>query len=347
MKVDLRRDLQLPMGILLQQQIQSLGIIRLPRGEPADPACFAPTSYDLRLGSQFFVPEAHEGKKNKVPVIYDCSEIGTLDIPPFSAVLVSTLETVRMPRNVTGRWDLKIKWAMAGLVFQMGTQIEPAYRGRLFGLLYNLSDRSVPIPFRARLWAVEFIETSGRACVARSYAEERLKMSDFIVYGKPSGSINRLAERTNEAWTQLQRVTQLRWTGLLVILTFLMSVGLPIVVTKITYDKDDQPLINYAHLQRTVEDLKTDRDSQIQKLQGLVDTSEKKIAEAEQRFRAFADAERQEWVRQPALYDIERLDYLRRQRDALRATAPASPELKKIEEEIPDIVARIARSPAK
>lgn len=143
-------------GILSGEQIRALGIVRRHRSKEEREALadlidehgltkedvdtlIRPTSIDLRIGRQYI----------------DCQEAGVrvktrgagggavIKLPPLGAVIFSTLETIRTPKDVVGRFDLKISYAMQGLMLQVGPQIEPDYEGPLFGLLINFSEAEV------------------------------------------------------------------------------------------------------------------------------------------------------------------------------------------------------------
>ncbi len=75
----------------------------------------------------------------------------------------STYEKVKLPNNIAGRFDLRIQWALQGLILQVGTQIEPGYEGRLFGLLHNFSKKEICIPTTSRILTAEFYYTSKEA----------------------------------------------------------------------------------------------------------------------------------------------------------------------------------------
>ena len=81
-------------------------------------------------------------------------------------------------------------------------------------------------------------------------------------------------------------MAQFKWSLLLIIITMVLAIILPLVITKITYDKDDQPLVNLIGLQRSLEDSKADRESQGKEMKTLEDSTDKKIAEAENACRA-------------------------------------------------------------
>lgn len=136
--------------MLTRNQIEALKII-----QDASPGCFDKTSYNLRLGQE------HVLIGGEKPEYRENAALG-IHIPPFGCVLVSTLEWLRMPEEVCGRWGLKIRPALTGLIFQAGPQIEPNYVGKLFGLLFNLSAEERVLDPNKPLWSIDFMAIRGR-----------------------------------------------------------------------------------------------------------------------------------------------------------------------------------------
>lgn len=157
-----------PTGVLIKSDIQNLKLIEFPDGErEEDRLCFKAASYDLRLGSQYVLPGVMEDGTVNLKIL-DCAESGDLFIEPFTSVVVSTYEVVKLPANVVGKFNLRIKQALRGLIVQMGTQVEPGYEGRLFALLQNLTAERIKIKYKHleyRLFTIEFTYTTAPADV--------------------------------------------------------------------------------------------------------------------------------------------------------------------------------------
>lgn len=186
-------------GVLIKEDIRQLGIIEFPDGDegPEDARCFKPASYDLRLGHEYIVPGPRE---TGLPRILDCRETeGRVDIPPFASVIVCTYEIVRLPPNVVGKFNLRIKQAFRGLIVQMGTQVEPNYHGRLFALLQNITDQPITILYKdygTRPFTIEFCHTT-----ADSGAESKRLMAlrDFVQDVQVSSTLDRILHRAHAA----------------------------------------------------------------------------------------------------------------------------------------------------
>lgn len=173
-------------GVLTLKELKDLKLFSVEIGSDAIyEECYSNASFDLTLGNEYFFPKQYQdalqfevqskGRNNvndltpdeKFAVLANQIQLCTnnnrlLKIPRFSSVVISTNELVTLPNNVAGRFDLRVRWAMAGLILQVGTQIEPGYSGRLWGLLHNFSGQEVTILYNNkfdRLLTAEFYFT--------------------------------------------------------------------------------------------------------------------------------------------------------------------------------------------
>lgn len=132
-------------GVITGAQIERLGIIVQMDKEQ----CLKESSYDLRLGAEYL---DIDGEIKKLT-----DDSPKLTIPPYGAMVISTYENLKMPNNLVGRFDLRIQYGLRGLMLQVGTQVEPEYKGKLFGLLFNLSDSDVDLYYKqSRIFTIEF-----------------------------------------------------------------------------------------------------------------------------------------------------------------------------------------------
>lgn len=148
-------------GILTKDEIAEL--IDQPAAR-----CLAPASYDLRLGAEYCV--AGDLGRDDKPRIQDCSIKRGVTILPFSSMIVSSYEKVKLPNNVAANFDLRIRLAVNGLIVQMGTQIEPGYEGHVYALIHNVSSRPIELRYadeNSRLFTVEFHRLSKDAPVKK------------------------------------------------------------------------------------------------------------------------------------------------------------------------------------
>jgi len=295
-------------GVLTKDEIESLKIIQLEGGQKEDKSCYASASYDFRLGDEYYVPKPVNSDKysnndliQNAEAIINCplrndglnNQIKTcskdnhvLRIKPFTSIVISTYEILNMPDNVIGRFDLRIKWALQGLVLQVGTQIEPGYNGRLFGLLHNFSKKEICIPTMSRFLTAEFSYTSGNTSPEKGL-KPMLKLKDFLsrfpaIDGTLENYLEEIRKLTYEIDENKKKIERtfsrkMTWvTGIAVaLITVAFSIGVPLVVTKFTVNKSDYPfrrvyemetkeknLNNTINiLQKSINDLNTKVDS--------------------------------------------------------------------------------------
>jgi deoxycytidine triphosphate deaminase len=180
-------------GVLVEEEIRSLQLIRAPelgREEEwrEEERCYQPASYDLRLGAEYVMP-----RKDDQLVISRCDTSGLLTIEPFATSIVSTYEWVALPSNVVGRFNLRVQPTLEGLMVQMGTQVEPNYKGPLIALLHNISNRPINLKFRdfdTRPFTIEFSYTSQRSGPPAARKKLRKTFKDFIPPNYARGGMN-------------------------------------------------------------------------------------------------------------------------------------------------------------
>lgn len=94
----------------------------------------SPSSYDLSLGDDYY----YGGK------IYTlCEKQPFLKIDPYDYAIVSSSETVNMPKDISGRFDVSVSLFCQGVILSNGTQIDPGFCGKLFCLLFNTSNKPI------------------------------------------------------------------------------------------------------------------------------------------------------------------------------------------------------------
>lgn len=108
-------------------------------------------SYDLRLGRSYvFKGEVHTLNE----------EDPTLVLEPGSFVVLTSLESLRMPLNLIGHNGIMSPWAKRGLVSLFSPQIDPGFEGMLTVPVFNAGDAPVSLDLGARIFTVEFARTS-------------------------------------------------------------------------------------------------------------------------------------------------------------------------------------------
>jgi len=122
-----------------------------PLIHPFEPKNLKPARYKLRLGEDCRVGDEQYWLNEEKP---------DLVIPPYELAVISTLETLNLPRFLIGRWDLKVKRVYEGLLWVGGPQVDPGYRGKLFCPLYNLSNKTIRLRYGDTIATIDFIRTT-------------------------------------------------------------------------------------------------------------------------------------------------------------------------------------------
>ncbi len=147
-----------PTGVLLRKDIKDRNLI----SQDSCKKCFKPASYDLRIGDDYIDPTDGDQNASLKPLPGK-----PITIPPFGAMIVSTHEVVKIPGDVIGKFNLRIKMALQGLFVQMGTQVEPYYHGKLFAVLHNITSEPIELiaegEGRERLFTIEFFNVGQNA----------------------------------------------------------------------------------------------------------------------------------------------------------------------------------------
>jgi len=247
-------------GILTKEEIKNKELIKV---EDDNSNCYQSASYDFRIGSQYYIPQTNNIENNIVKKIKDlknklfsndnnCSNIkelkenDVLTIPKYTAVIISTKEKMNLPYNIAGRFDLKIRWALSGLIFQCGTQIEPGYKGKLFGVLFNVTDKEKIVNQNDRILTGEFYYLN--KIVSNGDEDERNKIVEFMSNDIISGSINSMYTTVKQLKEEAGKFSRARTSIFIILITFALSVTIPYILSTLTYDKGEIPVSSRMQL---------------------------------------------------------------------------------------------------
>lgn len=195
---EIKRDPSHKSGVLTRDQIVHYSLIQDIESfsEDKNDKRLQHSSFDITLGRERLFPHKDDFPKEELGDYFV--------IPPFTSVIISSEETLHLPNFISGRFDLKIKWALKGLILQVGTQIEPGYDGKLFGLLHNFSNRDVNIDLldinERRIITVEFCFTSKDTSPDKKKNDNISSLKQFLKgYGDiRKGSIRNFIESANK-----------------------------------------------------------------------------------------------------------------------------------------------------
>ncbi|HAG90833.1 MAG TPA: dCTP deaminase [Bdellovibrionales bacterium] len=108
-----------------------------------------PASIDCRLGNHFLVVEDRQMQTIDLnsEIIYREIEGDSITIPPHSFLLATTLESVKLPDNLTAFVEGRSSIGRIGLFIQNAGWVDPGFEGQITLELYNAN--SLPIRLEA------------------------------------------------------------------------------------------------------------------------------------------------------------------------------------------------------
>ena len=118
--------------------------------EPFELGRLRPASYQLTLGRVVHVGGQHRVLRDSEPLV----------LQPHQVAVVSTYETIRIPRFLIARWSLRVEKIYEGLLWTGGPQVDPGWVGQLPCPIYNLAEREVELRFRDPLFTIDFVRTT-------------------------------------------------------------------------------------------------------------------------------------------------------------------------------------------
>jgi len=112
-----------------------------------------PAGYKLTLGEEYAIG-------GEIKTLKDEPGKNILSIPPFQVVIISTKETINLPRFILARWNLRVKKVYDGLLWTGALQVDPGWCGRLHCPLYNLSNETVTLRLHEPVVLMDFEKTT-------------------------------------------------------------------------------------------------------------------------------------------------------------------------------------------
>lgn len=104
-------------------------------------------SYDLCLGDEYYYAGQINILDEKNPFIA---------IEPYDYVIAACSEKIIMPRDVSARFDVSVNLFCQGIILSNSTQVDPGFRGKLFCLLFNTSNKVVYLKRNMHYATIEF-----------------------------------------------------------------------------------------------------------------------------------------------------------------------------------------------
>ena len=101
--------------------------------EPLEDYLIQPASIDLRLGSQFLQVDenAIEIIRLDDPIKYVEIGVDEIIIPPFSFLLATTMEYIKLPQDLTASKEGRSSIGRIGLFVENAAWVDPGFEGEL------------------------------------------------------------------------------------------------------------------------------------------------------------------------------------------------------------------------
>lgn len=146
-------------------------------------------SYDLTLGDEYYYG-------GEIKHLSNDSQF--LKIEPYDYVIVSCAEHIALPKNITANFGLTVGLFCQGIILSNGQQVDPGFRGTLFCLLFNTSNRTVIIKRHSHYATIEFNKMLGFAPEYKGKNQDKVKIIDYIPANVMQGAINELKKEIEE-----------------------------------------------------------------------------------------------------------------------------------------------------
>lgn len=146
-------------------------------------------SYDLRLGNEYY----YGGEIKKIE-----DESFRLTIEPYDYAIVSSKEEICLPKDVVAHFGLTVGLFCQGIILSNGQQVDPGFRGTLFCLLFNTSNRPVTIKRGEHYSTIEFTKMNQFASKYKGKYQEKREIIDVIPPNAMQGAINELKKEIEE-----------------------------------------------------------------------------------------------------------------------------------------------------
>ena len=180
----------------------------------ADPQMINGASYDLRLGDEYY----YDGKIQKLS-----DKNPFLTIEPYDYAIVSCKETAWIPRDVIAKFGLTVGLFCQGVILSNGPQIDPGFRGTLFCLLFNTSNRAVHLKRGKHYATIEFNKLIGYAEPYEGKYQGKERIIEYIPENALHGAINELKKEVENLKTE-SRIMQNIYLAVVALMFAILSI---------------------------------------------------------------------------------------------------------------------------
>lgn len=145
------------MSVLSKESIRERCQEKPPLIEKCDDNNLQPSSYDISIGNQFYLFDEEKKKKVK-EMIHSLEEKEIIMIPPNELCYILSKEKLNMPVDLVAHVSLKTDLIKKGIILAAQPPVDPLYRGKIYAMLYNLSNKEVCISKKETILTLEFMK---------------------------------------------------------------------------------------------------------------------------------------------------------------------------------------------
>ena len=175
-------------------------------------------SYDLCLGDEYYYDGRIQTLSDKNPF---------LTIEPYDYAIVSCKETAWIPRDIIANFGLSVGLFCQGIILSNGPQIDPGFRGTLFCLLFNTSNRAVHLKRGKHYATIEFNKLIGYSEPYEGKYQGKEKIIEYIPENALHGAINELKKEIENLKNE-SRILQNIYLGVVALMFAIISILLVI-----------------------------------------------------------------------------------------------------------------------
>lgn len=176
-------------------------------------------SYDLRLQNKYWCQGKYHDLTDSNP---------TMEIPPYSFVIVTAVEQALTPRFLVGAFDIRVSLFISGVILSNGPQVDPGYRGALLCTLYNPSGRKVCLSKNEHFATIQYQTTALNAEGYKAQYQNKKTFQDFVnanIAISPGGQIKEELTTLDQKLSQdIGNIKKDWWTAMGVVLAVVLTV---------------------------------------------------------------------------------------------------------------------------
>ncbi len=163
----------------------------------ADVASITGAAYDLHLGEEYYYGgKIRRTEKNDLFIVID----------PYDYAIVTSKENTNLPRNVVARFDLSVRLFCQGIILSNGPQIDPGFRGNLFCLLFNTSNKQVVLKKGEKYATIEFTKLLSPTEAYTGKYQDKNEIIDYLPSNVMQGAVSELKKELDAIKNDTQKL---------------------------------------------------------------------------------------------------------------------------------------------